>query len=227
MSRLAGLLEKLETYYGAPAAPRLNGPFEMILWEIVAYLADDAKRQTAFDVLRKRVGLTPEKILAAPQSKLIEVTRTGGAIAAEDRAGRLREAASLVTEEYGGDLSSVLKWPTPRAKKALMKFPMIGEPGAEKILMSCGALHVLALDSNGLRVLVRLGFGTESKSYSTTYRSVRGATLDEQPAGSQALTAAYHLLRQHGQQTCLRTSPACPTCPLRSDCPYFVASALR
>jgi endonuclease-3 len=52
----------------------------------------------------------------------------------------------------------------PKAKKLLMRFPMIGEPGAEKILLFCGALAVLALESNGLRVLVRVGVAEERKT---------------------------------------------------------------
>ena len=51
-----------------------------------------------------------------------------------------------------------------------MQFPMIGEPGAEKILLFSGVLAVLALDSNGVRVLVRLGVGEERKSYAATYK---------------------------------------------------------
>jgi hypothetical protein len=99
----------------------------------------------------------PEKILAAPKKLLCEVTRRGGSIGAEERAERL-QAAQLTVDEFGGDLASVLKLPPQKAKKLLMQFPMIGEPGAEKILMFSGALGVLALESNGLRVLVRLGF---------------------------------------------------------------------
>ena len=38
-----------------------------------------------------------------------------------------------------------------------------------------------ALESNGLRVLVRLGFGEDRKSYAATYKSVREATLEELP----------------------------------------------
>jgi endonuclease-3 len=65
-------------------------------------------------------------------------------------------------------LKSVLKLPLPKAKKALQKFPGIGEPGAEKILLFTRTHPLMALESNGLRVLVRLGFGAEHKNYATT-----------------------------------------------------------
>jgi hypothetical protein len=81
----------------------------------------------------------------------------GGSIAAAQRAERLLLAAQLTLDQFGGDLDGVLELPPHKAKKLLMQFPMTGEPGAEKILMFSGALGVLALESNGLRVLVRLG----------------------------------------------------------------------
>jgi endonuclease III len=100
-----------------------------------------------------------------------------------------------------------------------MRFPMIGEPGAEKILLFCGALNVLALESNGLRVLTRLGCGEERKSYAATYKSVREVTLEELPSDGPLLTKAHLLLRRHGQEICLRTGPVCHACPVSLQCP--------
>lgn len=224
-SRLGSLLAKIEQHYGAPQLPRFAGPFEMILWEIVAYLADDSHRQLAFNALRDRVGLTPAAILAAPLKLLGEITRMGGSIAAEERAGRLRAAARMVIEDFDGDLSAVLTLPAQKAKKLLMRFPMIGEPGAEKILMLSDVLGVLALESNGARVLVRLGIGEDGKSYAATYKSIREATIAALPADPAFLTKAHLLLRRHGQTLCLRNGPVCHACPVRSDCPAAPAGA--
>jgi endonuclease III-like uncharacterized protein len=79
----------------------------------------------------------------------------------------------IALNEFEGDLSSVLKLPRPKAIKALRQFPSIGDPGAEKILLFAGAHSILPLESNGLRVLLRLGFGEEKKSYRASYRSVQ------------------------------------------------------
>jgi hypothetical protein len=79
-SKLGALLGKLERHYGVPALPRFAGPFEMILWEMVAYLADDSRRELAFNALRDRVGLTPPAVLAAPAKVLGEITRMGGSL---------------------------------------------------------------------------------------------------------------------------------------------------
>jgi endonuclease III len=214
------MLAKLERAHGKLNPPKLNGPFEMILWEIVAYLADDAQRAVAFEALRTGAGLTPKEILNTPLGVLGEITRLGGSIAAGERAERLQTAARLAMEEFGGNVASVLKLPPQKAKKLLMQFPMIGEPGAEKILLFCGVLDVLALESNGLRALVRLGIGEDRKSYASTYKSVREVTLEELPANSKTLIKAYLLLRKHGQEVCLRNGPLCSSCKVSADCLY-------
>ena len=48
-SRLGLVLSKIEGHYGRPKPPQLAGPLEMILWEVVAYLAGDNRRRIAFD----------------------------------------------------------------------------------------------------------------------------------------------------------------------------------
>jgi endonuclease-3 len=184
-TQLGTLLGKLYQHDGKPVTPRFDGPFEMVLWEIVAYLAEDSRRGRAFQMLRESVGLTPEKILAAPVALLTGITQTGGPIASDERAQRLREAARIAMREFGGDLGEVLSMPPQKAKKMLMQFPMLGEPGAEKILMFQGAAPVLALESNGVRVLARVGFGEERKSYAATYKSIREATEGQLPDGSR------------------------------------------
>jgi endonuclease-3 len=190
----------------------------MILWENVAYLADDDRRQRAFQLLKKQVGTEPGQILCAPEEALLEVTRHG--IVAERFAQKLRACAKILLEEFDGDLRPVLKLPLAQAKKALQKFPGIGEPGAEKVLLFTQARPLFALESNGLRVLVRLGFGEEKKSYSATLRLVQQAVADELLDGYTWLIDAHLLLRRHGQELCKRSAPACEKCPLASECKY-------
>jgi len=114
----------------------------------------------------------------------------------------------------------VLKKPLPQAKKALKKFPSIGDPGAEKILLLTGSHPLMALDSNGLRVLCRVGFAEEQKNYSATYRLVQDAIRDQLPRDYDSLIRAHQLLRQHGQELCKRSKPLCAECPVQDSCNY-------
>jgi endonuclease III len=219
----ARIIKILEKFYGRPKPPKITDPLELILWENVAYLADDAKRAVAFAALKKRVGTRPQQILKASGKQLLEITRLGGMVP-ELRAQRLRQIAELVHWIFKDDLKAVLTQPLKEAKKALNRFPTIGDPGAEKILMLTRSHPVLALESNGLRVLLRLGFADEKKSYSASYRSVQKALASQLPADYDALIAAHQLLRKHGQELCKRSQPLCAACPLKDECRYFATS---
>jgi endonuclease III len=216
---LAKVIERLEAHYGPQKPQKLAGPWEMILWENVAYLADDERRRRAFQTLKKDVGIEPDQILDADDKVLHEVAGQG--ILPAQFAEKLRKCAAIAIEEFGGNLKHVLKWHLPKAKQALRKFPGIGEPGAEKILLFTRTSHVLALESNGVRVLVRLGFAKERKSYSTTYRLVQEAIADQLRANYDWLIQVHLLLRRHGQELCKRSEPLCEMCPVRAECDYF------
>jgi endonuclease III len=214
------LITTLETIHGRKR-PRTIDPFEMVLRENVAYLVDDDRREEAFRRLREEVGLTPEAILKAPKAALYGVTKLGG-MHPEQRVDRLRDIARIAVAEFPDGVKSALDLPPAQAKKLFRKFPSFGDPGAEKILLFNGRLAVLALDSNGLRVLLRLGFGEESRNYSTSYRSAQKAVREEVPDADRALfTRAHLLLRAHGKETCKTSSPRCEICPLSKGCRHF------
>lgn len=218
---LGRLLSALRRFSGKPELPAATDPFEQILYENVAYLADDARRADAFRVLKEKVGLTPQRILDAPEEMLREIGGRGILPAAS--AEKLRETARIVLEEFGGDLDGAVRKLAPlEAKKALRRFPSIGEPGAEKILVFAGRLRALGLDSNGLRVLARLGYGREGRSYAATYRSAQEAAAPHLPAGRAALIEASQLLRRHGQTLCKTKNPLCDACPVRAECAWFL-----
>lgn len=214
------IIEQLESFYGPPEPPKVTDPMGMILLENVAYLVSDEKREQAFNALRERVGLTPPEILTAREEALLEVARIGGMHPAA-RVEKLRRIAQIALQEFDGDLDKVLKQTPAQAKKSLKKFPGIGDPGAEKILLFSKTHPILALDSNGLRALRRIGYGEDRKSYASTYRSVQQAVEGELKKDFDLLIAAYQLLRRHGQQLCKTAEPLCPPCPVKSLCQYY------
>jgi endonuclease-3 len=142
---LADILDRLETHYGEQAAVGPRDPYEMILFVNCGYPATDASCTKGYQALKRDVGTKPEEILAARRAKLAKLMWLGG-IVPELRAERLKTIAKMVTEEFGGDL----KWSLEKllqeekkgagkgirsAKKALKEFPVIGDPGADKILL--------------------------------------------------------------------------------------------
>ena len=224
--KLTEAVTQLSKHYGAPAPPITTDAFELILFESVAYLVSDERREEAFKALRKSVGTRPNQILAAPPEKLLSVAKLGG-VHPELRARRMKEIALIALNEFPDGLPFALKLPLPKAKKALQKFPSIGEPSAEKILLLTRSYPVLGLDSNALRVLLRLGFGDEKKNYTASYRSVQEAIKGELKEDYDWLIRANVLLRQHGKELCKTNRPLCEECPVRKKCDYFTTTQYR
>src|SRR5581483_9513609 len=96
----------------------------------------------------------------------------GGGMLKEQQVEKVRECATIALEEFDGDVNAAARLPLPQALRALKKFPGIGAPGAARILMLSGSHPAFALESNGVRVLVRLGFAAEDKNYTRMYRAV-------------------------------------------------------
>ena len=217
---LRKVVSQLEAHYGPPQPPLTTDPFELVLLENVGYLVSDKRRAEAFANLRKHTGTRPHQLLSASTDNILKATGLGG-MHPEQRVSRLREIALIAINEFGGDLRQALKLPLPKAKTALRKFPGIGEPSAEKILLLTRSYPVLGLDSNGLRVLLRLGFGQEKKNYAATYRAVQESIKGQLREDFDWLIKAHVLLRQHGKQLCKTNVPLCEKCPVRLNCSYF------
>ena len=201
----------LRSHYGAPGEGEPPAAFVLVLEENIAYLANDERRRQALTQLETSIGLTPEAILSASAQALEAVTAHG--MLAGRFAEKLRECARLAQEH---PLDGLAQLPEREAIRRLRRFPGIGEPAAEKILLLACGRPSLAPDSNALRVLTRLGLVAEQKQYAKTY-SAAGALA----AGYSAAECleAHRLLRQHGQTLCRRNRPACGACPLATSCP--------
>jgi len=217
---LLKVVSQLEAHYGPPQPPLTTDPFELVLLENVGYLVSDKRREEAFANLRKYAGTKPHQLLSASAEDILKATGLGG-MHPEQRVSRLREIALIAINEFSGDLRQALKLPQPKAKTALRRFPGIGEPSAEKILLLTRSYPVLGLDSNGLRVLLRLGFGQEKKNYAATYRAVQESIKEQLREDFDWLIKAHVLLRQHGKQLCKTNAPLCEKCPVRKGCSYF------
>ena len=219
MPDLKKILAALKKHYGEPALPPARGPFELVLWENAVYLMPDSRRAVVFECLRTQVGLTAKAISKASHEVLSVLAQLGG-MRPETRVLRWREIARITLDQYGGDLDHVLDEPYAEAKKVLKQFPTIGDPGAEKILMYCGVASGLPLESNGLRVLTRIGFGRAQKNYGAAYKSVQDAIQLDLPRGAAPLARAHLLLREHGKTICKNNVPQCAKCPIEQMCSY-------
>jgi endonuclease III len=213
------LLEKLEQHYGLVAFAEPTDPYELIVYTNCGYPPSQDNCRKGFEALRSSVGLSAAALLTASDRLLAKALRAGG-IVPELRASRLKLIARLVTEDFGGDLRRTLA-ASKEARRALKRFPTIGDPGVDKILLFCGGVPLAAVPSNCLHVPLRLGLGVEQPNYAASYRSVQEDLTRLLPREIEAMRRAYLLLRRHGQELCRRTAPLCHRCPVAQMCPYF------
>ena len=220
---LATLLDKLEQHHGSVGFEEPTDPYELIVFANCGYPPSHDACRKGFEALRSNVGLSTKALLDTSDRVLAKALRAGG-IVPELRASRLKVIARLVVEDYGGDVRKALGAPTA-ARKALKRFPTIGDPGVDKILLFCADIPVAAVPSNCPHVPLRLGIGVERPNYSASYRSVQEELTRLLPGDAAAMKRAYLLLRHHGKELCHRTKPLCDRCPVAPRCPYFQAHA--
>ena len=208
-----GSLDEVETYHDR-------------IRETVVNMLPDERRREVFEALRKQVGLTAKKIDAAPDKILLPLAKRGG-MRPETRVERWRAIARIVLTHADGDLDAALRaLPLAKARALLKTFPVIADPGADKVLLFAGIAPRAALESNGVRALARLGFFREQASYDRSYKAaIEVLAQGGRPDGAW-LIAAHQLLRELGKTTCKRGEPICAACPVDALCAHAAVKTL-
>ena len=105
--QLPKIVVRLAADYAKAKPPITTNPFELILFENVACLVSDERREEAFTILRRHAGTKPHEILSASHDQILQATKLGG-MHPEPRVSRLREIALIAINEFGDDLSHAL-----------------------------------------------------------------------------------------------------------------------
>ncbi len=204
----------------------LTDPLALIVWENIGYLIEDERRAALFQEFTQRVGLTARAIADADIEVLTDIAERSG-MRPQARAPRLRDVAQLTLDLAGGDLARTLAaLPLGKARALLKRYPTIGDPGADKILLFSGIAVRPSLESNGVRVMARLGLIAEQRNYGATYAAAVDVLARDGVMERDWLVQAYGVLRAHGKALCKRSAPLCLTCPLDEVCGHRMVVGL-
>ncbi len=215
---LTAVIAKLAPLYPSPAP--LRDPLAILVWENVGYLIDDTRRAELFAEFKSKIGFRAAEIANVPMKILGDIVKRGG-MNPQKRAERLKDIGRMAIVECDGDIVGHLRaLPLARARAFLKKFPSVGDPGADRIVLFSGTAAQPAISSDGMRALVRLGLCAEQKSYSQTYRVAVDLLRKDGMPDAAWLERAYLVLRAHGRALCKRSAPICEPCPLDRLCAH-------
>ena len=217
---MADVLDRLEAQHGAQEPDWPVDPYDFLIWWHCGYPASDERCARGWSALKKSIGIEPERILKATQTKLAEALKAGGMVP-ELRAMHVQQIAEGVMKEFEGDLRQGLKGDVSELRKRLKRFPGIADPGADRILLFAKIKAIAAVPSNCPQVLVRIQLGLEREDYGVSYREAQSLISGEVPEKFVPRQRAYLLLKQHGQSICKRSNPKCSECVLIEHCAYF------
>jgi endonuclease III len=221
LSHLSQILDTLESFHGPQTAQWPTEPYQFLVWWHCGYPASEERCSRGWKSLNAEIGISPEKLLETPASRLARALKPGGMIP-ELRAGRLKQIAQRIREEFKGDLRSALsRLPLPQARASLKKFPGIGDPGADRILLFGEITAIAAVPSSCPQVLVRIESGHPHETYNVNYREAQEIMRSQVADTFVARTRAYLLIAQHGQKVCKRSNPKCGMCPVAASCTFF------
>jgi endonuclease III len=225
----------LREFYGLLPPPPTD-PFQFLLWEIVSDMSLPARRDLAWQALRRIPALTPDSIFRTPQKTLAEAIGMAGPHR-EERIEQIRAATgefrrhrdTLAHEALAA--AGLLK-----AARTLRRLPDVPRETLDRALLYAGGYAVLPLDDGTARVVARL-IGTAiaaggvaegstlkraqlSRELTGQRRGARKALAATLPRDPAVYGEALLYLRHHSQHTCLAIGPHCAICPLRPGCAF-------
>ena len=108
MSRLSQILNTLESFHGPQTAQWPTDVYQFLVWWHCGYPASEERCTRGWESLNERIGISPQKLLETPSSRLLARALNSGGMIPELRAGRLKQIAQQVQEQFQGILNSAI-----------------------------------------------------------------------------------------------------------------------
>ena len=213
-----GVLTALAAFYGPLASPPAD-LFQFFVWEVVSARALPARRDIAWQALRRIPALTPDAMFRAPKDDLKAAIDGLGAF--EERFDALRSGSGHFRRHR--ELPDVVAGSLARAARALRDVPHLTPSSQLRALFFAGGHAVPAVDDQVARVIGRLR-GVTAPAGPRRRRLARRALATAFGRDRDRLGQALVLLGHHAGHACVEHAPHCAVCPLRSGCAWFGAA---
>ena len=196
LTRLAG------AYPGARTELHFSTPLELLVATILSAQCTDERVNAVTAELFKRYRRA-EDWAAVPLPALEREIHSTGFFRAKARS--LVGMARALVERHRGEV--------PRTLEELVALPGVGRKTANVVLGNAFGIPALAVDTHVFRVSQRLGLARGDDA-----EDIHDQLCLVLPRARW--TQASHLLILHGRRVCFARKPACPTCPVRAQCPW-------
>ena len=216
-SLMDGTLTALAAFYG-PLAPPPRDLFAFFVWEILSARALPARRDMAWQAVKRIPALTPDAMFRAPKDDLKAALEGLGGF--EERLEALRAGSGHFRRHR--DLPEIVAGPLLGATRALRDVLHLTLSAQVRALFFAGGHAVPAVDDQTSRVVARLA-GVAAPAGPRRRRAARKhlqAAFDRDP---DRLAQALVLLGHHAGHACVEHAPHCTVCPLKTGCAWALA----
>ena len=208
------MIKALREFYGLQPTPPAD-LFQFFVWEILSEHALPARRDLAWQALKRIPALTPDAIFRAPAKALLDAVGIAGPHR-EEKIDRIRATVGEFKRHRDAlDVETLRRSSAWRAGHALRRFTHLHPAIRTRAYLFVLETPALPIDAEIHRVVGRLRGLPHDRNRAAARRWLSGKLSPD--LGS--LREAVIYLRHHAQHTCLKVAPHCGVCPLRDDCP--------
>jgi len=204
-------LTALRAFYGPLAAPPPD-LFAFFVWETISARTLPARRDMAWQALRRLPALTPDAMFRASKESLEHALET--LPAREQRLEILRTGSGHFRRHR--NLPQVVSGRLSGAWRALADVPHLPVVSRARALLFAGGHAVAPVDDALARTLARL-HGWEKTSARALQRRARRHLAAECEHGLAQLREVAVVLGHHAEHACA-DQPHCTVCPLAKEC---------
>lgn len=208
-------LNALRAFYGLLPSPP-GEVFAFAVWELLSAHVLPARRDLAWQALKRLPALTPDSLFRASTKEIREAVAPAGG-SADERVDRLRAVAGEIRrhrpryERLGDGLFP--------AARAIWRLPHLSAVVRARALLFAADQPVLAVDEGVARVVMRLaGTMRPGEPARLRVRRARRHLATHVPVDLELRRDLALYLPYHAARACTETAPHCAVCPLRPEC---------